>query len=105
MLNTCFNDNKFDITFSSKNEYKIQLAYNLRLYQSSYRRRYYDDICNNLKVIERENLCIIKLEGVYASEIQPKNLNLAAMLIHILEKEEIDMIDVTGMMFYCVLLM
>ncbi len=107
-LNSYFNSNKFDITFFLKNTFKdnyIQLTYNLRLYRSSYRRRYYDDFYNNLKVIEHKNLCIIKFGGDYASEIQPKNLNLAAMLIHILEKEEINMIDVNGIIFYCVFLM
>ncbi len=102
ILNSYFNSNKFDITFSLKNKYKIQLIHNLYLYRSLYRRRYYKD---SLKVIERENLCIIRLEDDYASIIQPKNLNLAAMLMHILEKEEIDMIDVNGAIFYCVFLM
>ncbi len=105
-LNSYFNSNKFDITFSLKNNYKTQLIYNLYLYRSSYRRRYYKDFYkDNLEVIERENLCIIRLEHDYASIIQPKNLNLAAMLMYILEKEEIDMIDVNGITFYCVFLM
>jgi hypothetical protein len=101
-----FNSNKFDITFSLKNNYKTQLIYNLYLYRSSYRRRYYKDFYkDSLKVIERENLCIIRFEDDYASRIQPKNLNLTAMLMHILEKKEIDMIDVNGIIFYCVFLM
>jgi hypothetical protein len=105
-LNFNFNSNKFDITFSLKNNYKTQLIHNLYLYRSSYRRRYYKDFYkDSLKVIEHENLCIIRLEDDYASRIQPKNLNLVAMLMHILEKEEIDMIDVNGIIFYCVFLM
>jgi hypothetical protein len=100
------NSKKFDITFSLKNNYKTQLIYNLYLYRNSYRRRYYRNFYkDSLRVIERENLCIIKLEDDYASRIQPNNLNLAVMLMHILEKEEIDMIDVNGIIFYCVFLM
>ncbi len=102
-LNSYFNSNKFDITFSLKNKYKIQLIYSLYLYRSSYRRRYYEDK-DNLKVIERKNLCIIRLEDDYGSRILPKNLNLVAMLTYILQKEEID-IDVNGIIFYCAFLM
>jgi len=103
-LNSNFNGNKFDITFPLKNnKYKTQLAYNLYLYRCLYRREYYEDY--SLEVIERENLCIIRLEYDYANEIQPKNLNLVTMLMHILEKKEIDMIDVSGIIFYCVFLM
>ncbi len=105
-LNSCFNSNKFDITFSLKNNYKTQLIHNLYLYRNLYRRRYYEYFYKDgLTVIERENLCIIRPEYDYASRIQPKNLNLATMLMHILEKEEIDMIDVNGIIFYCVFLM
>ena len=105
-LNFNFNSNKFDITFSLKNNYITQLIYNLYLYRTLYRRRYYEDFYkNDLKVIERENLCIIRLEDDCASRIQPKNLNLATMLIHILQKEEIDMIVGDGIIFYCVFLM
>jgi len=101
-----FNSKKFDIAFSLKNNYKTQLIYNLYLYRNLYRRRYYKDFYkDSLKVIERENLCIIRLEHDYASRIQPKNLNLAAMLMYILDKEEIDMIDANGIIFYCVFLM
>jgi hypothetical protein len=100
------NSKKFDITFSLKNNYKTQLIYNLYLYRNSYRRRYYRNFYkDSLRVIERENLCIIRLEDDYASRIQPNNLNLAVMLMYILEKEEIDMIDVNGIIFYCVFLM
>ncbi len=105
-LNSYFNSSEFDIDFSLKINCKIQLIYNLYLYRSLYRRRYYEDFYkDSLKVIERKNLCIIRLEDDYASRIQPKNLNLAAMLMHILEKKEIDMIDVNGIIFYCVFLM
>jgi hypothetical protein len=100
------NSKKFDITFSLKNNYKTQLIYNLYLYRNSYRRRYYSNFYkDSLRVIESENLCIIRLEDDYASRIQPNNLNLAVMLMYILEKEEIDMIDVNGIIFYCVFLM
>ena len=106
ILNSNFNSNKFDITFSLKNNYKTQLTYKLYLYRSLYRRRYFKDFYrDSLKIIERENLCIIKLEHDYASRIQPKNLNLVTMLMHILEKEEIDMIDGSSIIFYCVFLM
>jgi len=103
-LNFNFNSYKFDITFTLKNKHKTQLIYNLYLY----RRIYYKDFDfykNSLKVIECKNLCIIRLEDAYASRIQPKNLNLAIMLVHIFEKEEIDMIDIDGIIFYCVFLM
>jgi hypothetical protein len=105
-LNFNFNGNKFDITFPLKNKYESQLIHNLYLHRTLHRRRYYKDFYEDgLKVIERENLCIIRLEYDYASSIQPKNLNLVTMLIHILKKKEIDMIDVSGIIFYCVLLM
>jgi hypothetical protein len=106
ILNSNFISNKFDITFSLKNNHKTQLVYNLHSYRNSYRRRYYKDFYkDNLKVIERKNLCIIRAEHDYASEIQPKNLNLVSMLMHILQKEEIDMIVGDGIIFYCVFLM
>ena len=101
-----FNSHKFDITLSSKNNYKTQLIYNLYSYRNSHLRRYYEGFYkDSLKVIERENLCIIKPEYDFASSIQPKNLNLAAMLMYILEKGEIDMIAADGIIFYCVFLM
>jgi hypothetical protein len=106
ILNSNSNSNKFDITFSLKNNYKTQLIHNLHSYRNSYRRRYYKDFYKDgLAVIEHENLCIIRLEHNYASEIEPKNSNLASMLIHILDKEGIDMIVGDGIIFYCVLLM
>jgi hypothetical protein len=106
ILDSNFSRIKFDITFSLENNYKTQLIYNLYLYRNLYRRRYYEDLYkDNVNVIEGENLCIIRLGDDYATVIQPKNLNLTAMLIHILDKEEIDMIDVNGIIFYCVFLM
>ncbi len=100
ILNSCFNSNKFDITFSLKINYN-----NLYLYRSLYQRRFYEYfIRDSLIVIERENLCIIRLEDDYATRIQPKNLNLATMFMHILDKEEID-IDANSIIFYCVFLM
>jgi len=105
ILNFDFNNKRFYTSFHLKNKYKSQLLYYLYLYRNSYRRKYYEGFYkDNLKVIERENLCIIKLEDDYASKIQPKNSNLAAMFIHILGKEEIDMIDASGIMFYFVFL-
>jgi len=106
-LNSNFNSNKFDIILSLKNNYKTQLIYNLYSYRNSHLRRYYEGFYeDSLKVIERENLCIIRLEYDYANSIQPKNLNLAAMLMYILDKEEIDMmIDADGIIFYCLFLM
>ncbi len=101
ILNSYFNSYIFNITFSLKANYN-----NLYLYRSLYRRRHYEDfIKDNLKVIEHENLCIIRLENEYGSRIQPKNLNLVAMLMRILQKEKIDMIDANGIIFYCVFLM
>jgi hypothetical protein len=101
-----FNSKKFDIDFFLKNKYKTQLVHNLYLYRNSHQREYYKDLCkDSLKVIERKNLCIIRLEYDYASIIQPKNSNLATMLVHILEKKEIDMIDASSVIFYCVFLM
>jgi hypothetical protein len=106
VLNSNFNSNKFDITFSLKNNYKTQLTYKLYLHRSLHRRRFYKDLYkDSLIVIESENSCIIRLEDDYAGRIHPKNLNLATMLMYILNKEEINMIDVNGIIFYCVFLM
>ena len=105
-LNFNSNSSKFNIDVRLKNKYKTPLTYNLYLHRSSHRRNYYASFYkDSLNVIERENLCIIKLEDDYASRIQPKNLNLTTMLMHILEKKEIDLIDVNGLIFYCVFLM
>ena len=106
ILNSNFNSNKFEIIFSLKNKYEIQLTYNLYLHRNSYRRRYYEDLYKDgLKVIERKNLCIIRTEHDYAGRIQPKNLNLAAMLMYILVKKEVDMTVGDGIIFYCIFLM
>ena len=106
ILNFNFNSHKFEITLPLKNDYNGRLARNLYLYRRSHYRRCYEDFYgDNLKVIERENLCIIRLEYDYANRIQPKNLSLATVLMHILEKEEIDMINASGIIFYCVFLM
>jgi len=103
ILNFNLNSNKFDITFFSINNYKIKLVYNLYLY----RRRPFKDFAykDSLKVIERENLCVIRFEDDFASRVQPKNVNLSAMVMHILEKEKSYEIDVGSIIFYCVLLM
>jgi len=104
-LNFNFNSNKFDVTFPLKNNYEPQLTHNLYLYRSLYRRGYYNDFYKDgLKVIESKNLCIIRLEYDYASRIQPRNLDLATMLMHILVKKKIDMIVGDGIIFYCVFL-
>jgi len=106
ILNFGSNSNRFDVAFPLENEYKTLLIFNLFLYRSSHQERYYNDLYkNNLKVIEHKNSCIIRLKYDYASRIQPKNVNLATMLMHILERKEIDLIDVSGMIFYCVFLM
>jgi len=105
-LNFNFISNKFDITLPLKNDYKTQLIHNLYLYRCLYRREYYKDFYKDgLIVIEHENSCTIKTEYDYASRIQPKNLDLATMLMHILEKEGIDTINGDGIIFYCVFLM
>jgi len=98
ILNFNFNSHKFEITLPLKNDYNRQLTRNLYLYRSSLSR-------DSLEVIERENLCVIRLEYDYATRIQPKNLSLATVLMYILEKEEIDTIDASGIIFYCVFLM
>ena len=102
ILNSNFNSREFKITFSLKNRYNLQLIRNLHLYRRGY---YEDSYKDSLVVIERENLCIISLEDEYPMRIQPKNLNLVAMLMHILDKEEIDMIAADGIIFYCLFLM
>jgi hypothetical protein len=106
ILNFNNNCDKLAITLPLKNNYKTQLMHNLYLYRNSYRRRYYEDLYkDSLKVIEHKNSCIIRLEDDYDNTIQPKNLNLASTLMHILEKKEVDMIDVSSVIFYCVFLM
>jgi hypothetical protein len=101
-----FNSNRFDIILPIKNDFKTPLIHNLYLHRNSYQRRYYEDLYkDNLKVIERENLCIIRLEYDYSTEIQPKNLNLVTMLMRVIQKEEIDMVHADGIIFYCVFLM
>jgi len=105
ILNFGSNSNRFDVAFYLKNKYKVPLIRNLYLYRSSHRKRYYEGFYKDrLEVIERENLCIIKLEDDYVNIIQPKNLNLVAMLMHILTKEEIDMLEGDGTIFYCIFL-
>jgi hypothetical protein len=99
LINLDFHYSTFDIRFFLKNKYRTQLIRNLYLY------RYYKDC---LAVIERGDSCIIRFEPDYADRIQPKNSNLAAMLMHILK--EIDIIDARmmngdGIIFYCVFLM
>jgi len=101
ILNFNSNSSKFEITFPLENEYESSLIFNLFLY----RRRYNDLHKNNLKVIEHKNSCIIRLKYDGSDIIQPKNVNLATMLMRILKKEEIDMIDPNGMIFYCIFLM
>ncbi len=105
-INFSFNCKKFDIDFFLKNKYKSELLHKLYLYRSSHIKKYYKDFYkDSLKVIERENLCIIRPEYDYSSSIQPKNSNLVAMLMHILENKEVDMTDFNGIIFYYVFLM
>jgi hypothetical protein len=106
------NSNKFDNDFSFKGNCKIKLLHSLDLFPLMYnlylyRRRLFKDFVykDNLEVIERENLCTIRFEEDYITRIQPKNINLAAMVIHILEKEKINEINVDGIILYCVFLM
>jgi hypothetical protein len=103
VLNFNHNDSKFDITFLSKNRYKTSLVHNLYLYRIKPFKDF--DYKNSLEVIERKDLCIIRFDADYASEVQPKNSNLTAMLMHILEKKEIDIMDADSVILYCVLLM
>jgi hypothetical protein len=97
-----FNCNEFDIDFFLKINYKIGLIYNLYLY----RRRHFKDFDykDSLKVIEDENLCIIRFEADYITRVQPKNVNLTTMVIHTLKNGKINEINVSGML-YCVFLM
>ena len=101
ILNFNLNSNKFGIDFISENNYKTELARNLYLYRTRPFKAFAKD---SLEVIEYENLCVIRFTYDYASRIQPKNVNLAAMVIHILEKEE-SKINISSIIFYCVLLM
>jgi hypothetical protein len=103
ILNFNLNSNRFDIDFSSTNYYKTKLVYNLYLY----RRRVFKDLTykDSLKVIARENSCVIRFEDDFVGKVQPKNVNLVAMLMHILEKEASDKTNTDGIIFYCVLLM
>jgi hypothetical protein len=103
ILNFNLNSNKIDITFLSKNNYKISLLYNLL----SYRRRVFKDSAYKdcLKVIKRKDSCVIRFEYDFATTVQPRNVNLAAMVMHVFEKEQSDKIDLSGIIFYCVLLM
>ena len=106
ILNFNFNSHKFEITLPLRNDYNRQLTRNLYLYRRSHHRRYYEDYYgDSIKVIESKNLRIIRLEYSFASIIQPKNSSLATVLMHILEKDEIDTIDASGIIYYCVFLM
>ena len=117
-----FNSNKFNISFFLKNKYKTKLTYSLKKLADSlyhYRSKHFklkdsllEDEKDCLKVIERENLCIIRFDDCIG-RIQPQNVNLVAMLIHILEKVKSDVIkdknielpvDISGILSYCVLL-
>ena len=94
-----FNSKEFGHIFYFKNRYKTKLVDNLCLYRSKYFG--YKDC---LKVTIRENTCTIRFIDSVNSE-QSRNVNLAAMVIHILEKQEPDDINVDGIMFYCLFLM
>ena len=97
-----FNSKEFDVSFFSKNRYKTRLADSLYHYQNKYFKDL--DYKDYLNVIRHENSCIIKFIDS-ATRIQSHNVNLAAMVIHILEKEKRDEINVDGIMFYCLFLM
>ena len=101
-----FNSKEFDVYFFLKNWYKTRLADILYLYRS----KYFKDLNykDKLKVTARENLCIIRFDNYY-DKLQAHNVNLVAMVIHILEKEKYAInvsrvINISGIMFYCVLL-
>ena len=97
-----FNSKEFDVYFILKNWYKTRLADILYLYRS----KYFEDLGykDKLKVTVRENLCTIRFDNYY-DKVQLHNVNLAAMVIHILEKQKRDEINVDGIMFYCLFLM
>lgn len=102
-----FNSKKFGIIFFLKNKYKTKLAYSLYYYRSKDFKNFdYGLLKDCLKVIEHENSCTIRFDDY--TRIQLQNVNLVAMVIHILEKEKSDAInneiDVSGIVFYCVLL-
>jgi hypothetical protein len=101
-LNFNLNSSKFDITFFLANNHKTRLTYNLYLH----RRKPFKDFAYkaSLKVIEREDLCTIRFEDDFASRVQPKNVNFTAMVMHIFNEKEIDTINVSGIIFYCLLL-
>jgi hypothetical protein len=105
------NSNKFDNDFSFKGNCKIKLlhsldlfplSYNLYLYRKPFKNLSYKD---TLRVIEHEDLCIIRFTNDYITRIQPKNVNLTAMVMHALKNGKINEINVSGIIFYCVLLM
>ena len=97
-----FNSKEFGHIFFFKNRYKTKLVDDLYLYQN----KHFEDLDYKdcLKVIRHENSCTIRFNDSVGRE-QSHNVNLAAMVIHILEKQEPDDINVDGIMFYCLFLM
>ena len=102
-----FNSREFDVYFFLKNWYNTRLANNLYLYRS----KYFKDLNykDKLRVTVRENLCTIRFDNYY-DKVQEHNVNLVGMVIHILEKQKRDeinvgrRINVSGIMLYCTLL-
>lgn len=98
-----FNSNKFGKIFFLKNKYKTKLANSL-YYHRSKDFENFDYDC--LKVIENEKSCTIRFDDF--TRILSQNVNLVAMVMHILGKEKSDAIndeiDISGIVFYCVLL-
>ena len=97
-----FNSKEFGHIFILKNRYKTRLADSLYHYRSKYFKDL--DYKDYLKVIRLEDSCIIRFIDSATRE-HSHNVNLAAMVIHILDRQKSDEINVDGIMFYCLFLM
>ena len=95
-----FNSKEFEVYFSLKSWNKTKLVDNLYHYRSKYFKDL--DYKDKLEVIRRKNSYAIRFDNYY-DKLQSHNVNLVAMITHILEKEK-DAINVSGIMFYCTLL-
>ena len=96
-----FNSKEFEVYFSLKSWNKTRLVDNLYHYRSKYFKDL--DYKDKLEVIRRKNSYAIRFDNYY-DKLQSHNVNLVAMITHILEKEK-DAINVSGIMFYCLILM
>ena len=97
-----FNSKEFEVYFSLKSWNKTRLVDNLYHYRSKYFKDL--DYKDKLEVIRRKNSCTIRFVDS-VTRVQSHNVNLAAMVIHILEKQKRGEINVDGIMFYCLFLM